>query len=244
METQPSSQRRAWSLGFRLALQVVIPLVLFLTSIRLTLTHAYVELAYRAPGFPADPYGFSQQDRLKWSKLSEDYLVNSQGIDFLANLHFSNGTPIYNDRELRHMADVKALTQKVLAVWEAGLLGLIVFGFALWRLGGVSELWLALRNGAVWTLLLMLTLGILSLASFSFVFVGFHHLFFRGDTWLFLYSDTLIRLFPERFWQQVFAFIALVTLGLAGLIWWLANRGPSPGTQAPTYPDSMAEHNS
>ncbi len=52
---------------------------------------------------------------------------------------------------------------------------------------------------------------------------GFHHLFFQGDTWLFLYSDTLIRLFPERFWQQVFAFLALATLGEAGLVWWLAS---------------------
>jgi integral membrane protein (TIGR01906 family) len=224
MSTQLSARRQAWILGFRLALQLVIPLVLFLTSIRLTLTHAYVDLAYRVPGFPSDPYGFTQQDRQKWAKISMDYLVNSSGIDFLAKQHFQDGTPIYNQRELRHMADVKALTQTFLALWAAGLLGLVAFGAALWRLSGWGELWLALRNGALWTLLLMVGLALLSLVSFSFVFVGFHHLFFQGDTWLFLYSDTLIRLFPERFWQQVFGFLALVTLGEAGLLWWLTSR--------------------
>lgn len=240
MTTQPSPRRQAWVLGFRLALQVVIPLVLFLTSIRLTLTHAYVDLAYRMPGFPSDPYGFTQQDRQKWATISMDYLVNSAGIEFLANQHFQDGTPIYNQRELRHMADVKSLTQTFLALWVAGLLGLVVFGAALWRLSGVRELWLALRNGALWTLLLMVGLALLSLVSFSFVFVGFHHLFFQGDTWLFLYSDTLIRLFPERFWQQVFGFLALVTLGEAGLVWWLASRGLSSRGGANTVEKSSA----
>jgi integral membrane protein (TIGR01906 family) len=243
METQAASQRRAWVLGFRLALQVVIPVVLFLTSIRLTLTHAYVDVAYRVPGFPADRYGFTQQDRLKWSKLSLDYLVNSAGIEFLADLHFQNGTPIYNARELRHMADVKALTQTFLALWKAGLLGMVVFGAALWWLSGTRELWQALRNSAIWTLMLMVGLGLLSLASFSFVFVGFHHLFFKGDTWLFLFSDTLIRLFPERFWQQVFAFLALVTLGEAGLLWWLSKRGLSRRSPSSERgPSSASDH--
>jgi uncharacterized membrane protein len=39
-------------------------------------------------------------------------------------------------------------------------------------------------------------------------------LFFTGDSWLFLYSDTLIRLFPMRFWQDAFLFAgALDVLG-------------------------------
>jgi integral membrane protein (TIGR01906 family) len=232
MDSHPTPRRQALALGFRLALQLMVPLVLLLTSVRLTLTHAYVDAAYRLPGFPADPYGFTLQDRLKWSKLSLDYLVHMSGIEFLADLHFQNGAPIYNQRELRHMADVKSLTQTFLALWVVGLLGLAVFGVVVWRLSGPHELWLAWRNGALWTLFGMLALGLLSLVSFSFVFVGFHHLFFQGDTWLFLYSDTLIRLFPERFWQQVFAFLGLWTLGEAGLIWWLASRAVSAKIEA------------
>jgi uncharacterized membrane protein len=47
---------------------------------------------------------------------------------------------------------------------------------------------------------------------FSF-FTAFHHLFFTGDSWLFLFSDTLIRLFPIRFWQDAFLFAAIIALG-------------------------------
>lgn len=49
-------------------------------------------------------------------------------------------------------------------------------------------------------------------------FEGFHSLFFEGDSWLFLYSDTLIRLFPLRFWQDTFLFAAgIAVLGGFGL---------------------------
>ena len=44
-------------------------------------------------------------------------------------------------------------------------------------------------------------------------FEGFHSLFFEGDSWLFQYSDTLIRLFPLRFWQDTFLFAALIAVG-------------------------------
>ena len=43
-------------------------------------------------------------------------------------------------------------------------------------------------------------------------FAGFHSLFFEGDSWLFLYSDTLIRLFPIRFWQDAFLLAAVIAL--------------------------------
>ena len=39
-------------------------------------------------------------------------------------------------------------------------------------------------------------------------------LLFKAGTWTFLYSDTLIRLFPERFWQDTF----LVVGGLSAVL--------------------------
>jgi len=40
--------------------------------------------------------------------------------------------------------------------------------------------------------------------NFDTLFTSFHRIFFEGDTWLFSYSNSLIRLFPLRFWQDVF----------------------------------------
>jgi integral membrane protein (TIGR01906 family) len=62
-----------------------------------------------------------------------------------------------------------------------------------------------------------LTLGLIGailaaiLISFDALFTAFHHLFFTGDSWLFLYSDSLIRLFPLRLWQDGFIAMGILT---------------------------------
>jgi len=52
--------------------------------------------------------------------------------------------------------------------------------------------------------------------SFWQFFTLFHELFFTGDSWIFEYSDTLIRLFPLRFWQDLFLFIPIL-IAICGL---------------------------
>jgi integral membrane protein (TIGR01906 family) len=60
--------------------------------------------------------------------------------------------------------------------------------------------------------------------SFNALFTAFHRVFFEGDSWLFSYSDTLIRLFPIRFWQDVFIALGVLTLLGAGVLWFAAGR--------------------
>ena len=57
------------------------------------------------------------------------------------------------------------------------------------------------------------------IAAFSVLFVFFHQVFFDPDTWTFLFSDTLIRLFPQRFWEVAFGAVAVATLLQAGLLY-------------------------
>jgi integral membrane protein (TIGR01906 family) len=90
--------------------------------------------------------------------------------------------------------------------------------------GQGDHLWRSVRLGTRIMLLIMLVLAIGLAFSFRYVFVGFHRIFFEGDTWLFRYSDTLIRLFPERFWRDAFVFAVVLTVGGAGLTHWIASR--------------------
>ncbi len=80
-----------------------------------------------------------------------------------------------------------------------------------------------LSNAGLITIVVLGTLILLLLLSFDLVFVNFHRVFFEGDSWLFLYSDTLIRLFPERFWMDAFILVGVFTL-LSGLGLWLGLR--------------------
>ncbi len=56
------------------------------------------------------------------------------------------------------------------------------------------------------------------LTSWEVFFTGFHELLFPPDTWTFPTSDTLIRLYPERFWMDVGVAIVGVVLIQAGLV--------------------------
>ncbi len=132
---------------------VLLPIALTFLGLRLLLTHAFPAIEYRLPGFPADQYGFTIQDRLKWSEISIDYLVNNADISFLGNLTFPDGTPLFNERELSHMHDVKNVVKPVLwigyVVWFL-LLGLGVWA-RFWRLVvAICERYLAGRLADSW----------------------------------------------------------------------------------------------
>ena len=196
---------------------VYLPFLLVITSIRLVLTPLFLEVEYRLPGFPADDFGFSFNERLQWAKLSADYLVNSAGLDFLGDLKLTSGQPLYDERELSHMKDVKDLTQSVLMV---RYLLITLFGLAclfFWNNGVLREFWKAVSLGGWLTIALVAAVILGVVLNFDALFTSFHRIFFQGDTWMFLYSNSLIRLFPERFWQDVFLFIGGFSLAFAAL---------------------------
>ena len=192
---------------------LLVPFFLILTGLRLLLTPVFPEIEYRMPAFPADEYGFTMQDRLHWSKIAVQYLVNNADITYLSALRFSDGTPVYNERELRHMIDVKRVVKGALNLWYTASGLLILLGLWAWR----GKWWPAyrrgLRRGGWITLGIMGAILLFALVSFWNFFVFFHKIFFQGDTWLFLFSDTLIRLFPLRFWQDVFLLEGVLVLG-------------------------------
>jgi integral membrane protein (TIGR01906 family) len=195
---------------------LLLPLALTFLGLRLLLTHAFPEVEYRMPGFPADEYGFTLQDRLKWSKISIDYLVNNADIAFLGSQTLPDGTALFNERELSHMLDVKKVVKPVL--WIGYAVWFLVLGIGLWARfgGGWPEYLRGLGRGGWLTVGIVAFIGIFAGISFWQFFTLFHGLFFSGNSWLFEYSDSLIRLFPLPFWEHAFLFAGALDV-LAGL---------------------------
>ncbi|PKO02121.1 MAG: TIGR01906 family membrane protein [Chloroflexi bacterium HGW-Chloroflexi-5] len=197
---------------FSVLISIIVPLLLMMTSIRILLNPFFLDYEYNLPNFPADDFGFSKADRLHWGKLSLDYLTNSAGPEFLADLKFEDGDPIYNERELSHMLDVKNLVQLMIKIMLP-MAGFLVLAWVLaWRLGWIPQFWKSISQGGWLTLGLIGLVLIGTVINFDAIFTTFHRLFFTGNTWLFYFDDTLIRLFPEKLWSDAFTFMGVFTL--------------------------------
>jgi integral membrane protein (TIGR01906 family) len=207
-------------------LRILIPILFFvtilLTFVRVLLTPLFLQIEYRRPGFPADPYGFTLAERLRYAEISQAYLLTNAGTDYFAPYHLADGAPLYNERESSHMADVQRLVSQTLLVWEiCGVILLVILSFLLWK--DLHLFWQILFEAGRFTLIFIVAAGIAVMVVWDQAFVFFHHLFFSANTWLFLYSDTLIRLFPVAFWQDIFLSAAIGT-ALVGLIVMLLAR--------------------
>lgn len=200
---------------FQALVTISTPFIFLMFAVRVMLTPLFLQVEYNLPGFPADPYGFTREQRLNFSKISVDYLINNEGIEFLQNQKIDEGTPLYNARELSHMLDVKVLVKKMLTAWLVLLLIWLLLLVWAWRGKWFLDFLLAVSNGGWLTLGIILFLLTAVLVDFDGLFTAFHHLFFEGDTWLFYYSDSLIRLFPMRFWRDAFILTGGITILLA-----------------------------
>jgi len=205
----------------RIVLTIAVPILLTVFSIRLVMSYQFLYFEYQRSDFPVDFYGFTTEDRLEYAPYAIDYLLNGEDIDFLGDLRLpvekcwrpSDGTidcPMYEAEALRHMVDVKVVTETTFALAFALTLGVLLIFFIAYRNHSYRlSIRRGLTYGSMLTLGLIATIVVLAMTAWDFFFDTFHELFFEEGTWRFAFSDTLIRLFPERFW-----FDASITIGV------------------------------
>jgi integral membrane protein (TIGR01906 family) len=225
-------KKNAWEKIISWIVSILTAVVLVLGAVRIVLSPLFIEIEYRMPNFPEDPYGFTKEDRLLLADIARRYLLNDAGIAFLGDLRFPEGeqvpalscqfmqdcTKMYNDRELQHMIDVKKVVKSALNVWYGSMILLLFFAIWSWYGKRLDLFRKALVNGGWLTLILMGAILVSILVAFGVVFVLFHQIFFESGTWSFYYSDTLIRLFPERFWRDIFLVVGGLTAGMSLLL--------------------------
>lgn len=178
-----------------------------MTGVRLVMTPAFPAMEYKRAGFPQDPYGFTIQERTKWSDYAVSYLTNDAGIEYLENLQDLTGQKMFAPDELTHMEDVKEVVTISSTVWY--VLGGVSIAILLWFV--IMRQWDSIRkafNAGGWITVGLLSALLVFLAvSFDQLFVYFHRLFFEDGTWTFSQSSTLIRLFPFEFWRDAFVLV-------------------------------------
>jgi len=192
---------------FFLTITILTPVLLITSGMRTALSPIFVHIEYKLPNFPPDSYGFTTEERLHWANNSIQYMTGEISEEEFSTLQFPDGTPLFNDREISHMIDVHDLTVSMLALWRILIIFFTILLLAGWKNDWLRPLFHALENGAKLTLTIIFGILVYVWINFNQLFTLFHQIFFDGDSWLFYLSDTLIRLFPIKFWQDLFIFI-------------------------------------
>ena len=212
IETMRTAQR------MRRMVVMLLPFCLGFSWMTLVIGPAYPRYEYAKPDFPPDwaamePNSglvpFTPTERLALALPTVAYLESWQPADeairsLAEQRQPHTGAPLYNERELRHLMDVKHLTDRVR--WLALLTAVPVSSGLLFllkrphtrRLG-----YLALGQGGLLTVMLLSGLAALILFGWPIFFYQFHGLLFASGSWSFAPTDSLMRLYPERFFFDV-----------------------------------------
>jgi integral membrane protein (TIGR01906 family) len=202
-----------------LALVIVIgiPIALILTNVFIFMTPNWLAYQYSQPDFPPS-VRFTPQDRYRLASESIEYIRGNRTLEQFKALD------VYDEREIKHMVDVRDLVDKVKVGLPMVAILIIVSLAALARQKENRALAArGLLNGAILTIGLFVAIGLFAAIGFQTFFTLFHKVFFEGDTWLFNYTDSLIQFYPLPFWFATSLALVATTIVEAliiGLIGW------------------------
>lgn len=197
---------------------IVIPCFLALTTLFPLISPWFLRFQYARPDMPPS-VRFSADERQTFAEAAAHYLVSSKQIDYLADLRDDEGLPLFNERELTHMVDVKVLVGRAARLdIVLGLLLAASLTILISQPQSRRRIPFYLVVASVVAPALGITALIVVPLQFRWFLVEFHHVFFVGDSWLFPRSDTLIQLFPEQFWFDGLQAWLLLVIGTSVLI--------------------------
>lgn len=203
-------------------LALAVPPVLLGNAVRVIASDWFLRHEYA--GTSASEVGLTDAKRLDLGQTGLSAVrPGGAGIDALRRPRLA-GAPAFTAREVAHMDDVRGVFAGLYGLQvAAAVVGLLLAAFLLVA-GAVRMLALGLAGGGALTVALGAFVGIYALIGFDSFFAWFHGLFFDASTWRFPASSTLIRVYPEWFWQAAVAWLAGLVLAqalalIAGGLW-------------------------
>ena len=212
-------------LALLVAIAVTVPAILVADGLRLVTGDWYVRAVYEHGGVPEDDLGLSTEQRtaLALTGLHSIRPDEKDGLALLDRARLSNGTLAFTSREIRHMSDVRTLLDRLytLQIAAAVVIAALAVGLA-FRPTRRSLVPRALRLGALLTLGLAALVGVLAVVYWPAFSTPFHLAFFGGSSWRFDDTDTLRRLYPDRFWIDTAVVLGVLAVVQAAALWFVA----------------------
>ena len=210
----------------------IIAAVIFVALVPLLLITSSVRFVINLPAlysYGFDKYGIADYTRIERADLVaagaqiRDYFNNDEE-DLIIRTYVGGVLveSLYNEREIHHMRDVKALVRGVYLVQMLVLLYIavhIAVGFWLRRAEFWGTLGRDVSRGGKLTLGLVVTVGLLALVGFNRLFLLFHLISFSNDFWMLdPRRDYLIAMFPQGFFFEATMLVAFCTIAAAAVL--------------------------
>ena len=195
---------------------LAIPAFLVATNVRL----AFNSVQLYTYGF--ERYDVSHTTGLDSTQLAtvareiRDYFNSSEELLDVRVVLAGEERPLFNEREILHMRDVKGLVRGVYSVQQVtGLYMLLYMAVALAasRGRGLRRLAGRVMVGGLLTTGMVAAIGLASLVGFDYLFYQFHVISFSNDLWLLdPRHNYLTRLFTEGFFMQAALIVAAAVI--------------------------------
>ncbi len=194
-----------------LILIVTAPLLFVGVPVRIAFSEWFVEWEYNRADFPPDTYGLEDDYRKRLALLGLRAVLSEEGMEEFRKAVLPDGRRAFREKEIRHMEDVKKVLDVFFPLLYA-LLFLHLFLHLLMR-DRIFTGWVLLLS-SLFSLSLVAGAGAFALIDYDLAFEVFHNLFFEPDSWRFRYTDTLLRIYPMKFWFDGTVFV----IGTASLL--------------------------
>ena len=205
---------------------------LFIVAVPVFLVLSFVRIAAVEPR--VHEYGFTRYDAEQRTGIDRPQLDRAareiiryfrNDDEFLAIAVTVDGQEreLFNEREVLHMKDVKALIRLAFGVHELAfvyLVGFVVAVLAWNRQQPMAELARDVRVAGIATVVLLVVAASAVVVGFDALFRQFHVLSFANDFWqLDPKRDHLVQMYPQGFWFTVTLAIGLFSAACGGLLW-------------------------
>jgi integral membrane protein (TIGR01906 family) len=200
---------------------LAVPVALVATNIRFAASEVrvydYSVREYNAAAVARIP----ESELIRANRELVSYFTSNDPAPLSINVTNTNGEeePLFNAREIVHLADVRDLFQGLFTVQLLAVALALSLAVALMITSPLRLLARSLLYGSLLTVALVGATGALAYLGFDSAWRQFHFLAFTNDLWqLDPDSDHLMQMFPRDFWFDITLLIGAVTLLEAILI--------------------------
>lgn len=174
---------------------IITPFWILGISTKIAFSEWFIDYEYSKLNFPDDRWGLSDEVRKKLAKLGLKAVLTEEGLKEFKEARFPNGKKAFREKEVKHMEDVNRFLSKFfIATYILATVWLFILILQ------KKQIWKLLIYSSIYTFLFFAIVSLIVFVSYEKAFEVFHNFFFGKTSWRFSKYDTLLRIYPMKFW--------------------------------------------